>query len=163
MAFEFKIPREFTSTMKPFMDEMEKFARLAKKINDIQAKMGQVPQIQVPGRMHERFLGFLRQMPSRLFRLDTRVRRSIDRMVFFLGPKSRIFANMLVMPEYIFNAIKSVAGMDSLVKWARLGFRAAGWPAIIVTVAKWVWDKSIQLMEYVQHDRIRAMVQGTTI
>lgn len=163
-----QIPPEFVASMKKFMEQTQKYAELTNKIQEVQAQitqsldLRQIAQLQNP---LTKMVGLMRRMSPLFHKLESTLLRSSDRMMMMLGPRIRSLVRLTVMPEHLFSglsAVTNLAGTMSAGRFALL-FRMGGVPAAVITVVKWLYDKSIGLMEAAQQDRIQAIISGTTV
>jgi hypothetical protein len=153
------VPTNFIDSMKKFMDVIDKTQVIMN-----QARRVQVPTI--PSRQPPiQIQGFINRLPSLFNRFGSTLQRFIDRMIMLLGPRARTFTSMMAIPNYIFSGVNSLtklAGSMSAGRFALL-FRYGGVPGAVIAVVKWVYDKSMLLMETLQKDRIQAILMGTTV
>jgi hypothetical protein len=151
--------------MKKFMDMIDKTQGVVNQIKKIQTRTI-VPTTVVPSSNPTlQVQGFVNRLPSLFHKFKSTIERFIDRMLIMLGPKARSFLRTMVMPNYIFSGVNSLtklAGSMSAGRFAML-FRFGGVPVAVIAVVKWIYDKSILLMETLQKDRIQAILMGTTV
>ena len=166
-------PPEFIASMKKFMEATKKYAELTNKINSAQTQITQSlafrAQLTKQADPLRQMVSHMRRMPALFHKFESMLRRSSDNMLRMLGPRIGSFVRQMVMPESIFSGLSSItklAGTMSAGRFAMLLRSGGGWGALAaagVMVAKWLWDKSMVLMEAAQKDRIQAILSGTTI
>ena len=157
-----KIPQEFIDAMKKFMDMMKKLGDTTIRISTQAARFTTTHVASLSSRIH----GLFRRLPPLFNRFLNVLRSSINNLVRFLGPTARSFINMLTIPSNIFSGIRSLTSFMGLF---RLGASipgigwifAAGWS--VYRVGRWVYEKTVHLMEALQKDRMRAMTSFTTV
>ena len=86
-------------------------------------------------------------------------------MMMTVGPRMRSIVRMMTMPQHIFSGVErltKIAGTMSAGRFAML-LRFGGWIGAGIAVVKWIYDKSLALMQAANQDRIQAITSGTTI
>jgi murein DD-endopeptidase MepM/ murein hydrolase activator NlpD len=145
---------------------LQKFMQTVQKLQDFTNKVAKtqtlIPQstIMQSAQGSAQVLGQMRRLPALFYKFDATLVRSIENMLRRFSPRAQSFVRLLVIPEEIFSGLKSIT---TIAGFARLAGPAGLAAFAVFKVMKWIFDKSIALMESVQRDRIQALMMGTTV
>jgi murein DD-endopeptidase MepM/ murein hydrolase activator NlpD len=155
---ELKIPEHFAKATKKFVDQVNKSLDNAQKIQ----KAAQNNVIKFP-QLSTGPIGKMQQFERNLTGLETRLLRGVHHLSRELGPAGRSMLTRITsmlpgeMRRWDVNPLIKIVGMGGIRPLPFMG------PMTIVSVSKWLWDKSIELMDAINNDNMRAVSMGTTI
>ncbi len=168
------IPPQFLDSVKKLTGSMQNYSQFAQRMK---TAIQPTPTKTIPrSTFHPNQLaGMFQRMDHLLKRFDTTVVRSIDQMLFQLGPNAR------TMVRRITNVSTMLGDVSPVIRAAgRLGFLGEGIGAVgrmgggtvfvilaaialVAKAMKWLWDKSLGISESMIKDNVQALAVGMSI
>jgi hypothetical protein len=155
---QLKIPESFGKSTKKFIDEVNRALDNAQKVQ----KAAQNNVIKFP-QLSTGPIGKMQQFDRNLLALETRLLRGVHHLSRELGPGGRSVLTRITsmlpddMRRWDVNPLIKAVGLGGMRLLPFMG------PMTVVSISKWLFDKSVEIMDAINNDNMRALSMRTTI